>query len=266
MKWMFLILSVSAFAQTPAEQRAKKLIDQAIQALGGDNFLKMEDRIETGRAYSFYRDNISGRDIARIYTRYITVPTGKTSGVLGQRERDAFGKQEESAVLFTENGAWEINWRGSKELPKDRYDRYRDSTFRNIFYILRVRLHEPGMVFESRGADVIDNQPVDIVDITDADNRMITVHFHQTSHLPVRQIYSHFNEQTKERDQEVTLFSRYRDVNGVQWPHQIHRERNGEKVYEIFSESVEIDKNLTDELFSVPAEGSNLSRPPKARK
>src|ERR1700735_222759 len=259
MKWMFVVLSACALAQTPAEQRGKKLIDQAIQALGGDNFLKMEDRIESGRAYSFYRDNISGRDIARIYTRYITVPAGKSSEVLAQRERDAFGKQEESAVLFTEKSAWEINWRGSKELPKDRYDRYRDSTFRNIFYILRVRLHEPGMVFESRGSDVIDNQPVDIVEITDADNRMITVHFHQTSHLPVRQVYSRFNDQTKERDQEVTWYSRYRDVNGVQWPHQIHRERNGEKVYEIFSETVEIDKDLTDELFSVPAEGSNLA-------
>ena len=30
-------------------------------------------------------------------------------------------------MLFTENGAWEITWRGSKELPKDRFDRYRDS-------------------------------------------------------------------------------------------------------------------------------------------
>jgi hypothetical protein len=151
-------------------------------------------------------------------------------------------------------------------LPKERFDRYRDSTLRNIFYILRVRLQEPGMVFESRGADVIDNQPVEIVDITDADNRTVTVQFHRTTKLPVRQIYSHFNNETKERDKEETLFSRYRDVNGVQWPHQIHRERNGEKVYEIFSETVEVNKDLTDELFTLPPEGSNPAKPPKHKK
>jgi len=266
MKWTLFMLSACALAQSAAEQRGKKIIDDAIQALGGNHFLSMEDRIESGRAYSFYRDNISGRDIARIYTRYVTVPAGKSSEVLGQREREAFGKDEDSSLLFTEKGAWEINWRGTKELPKERYDRYRESTLRNIFYILRERLHEPGMVFESRGSDVIDNQPVDIVDITDADNRQITVHFHQTSKLPVREIYSHFNEQTKERDQEVTLFSRYRETSGIQWPHQIHRERNGEKVYEIFSETVEVNKDLTDDLFSLPPEGSNPAKPPKRKK
>lgn len=265
MKLAFLLLSACAFAQTPAEQRGKKIIADAVQALGGNNFLTMEDRIESGRAYSFYRDNISGRDIARIYTRYITVPAGKSGEALGQRERDAYGKNEDSSILFTEKGAWEINWRGSKELPKDRFDRYRDSLLRNVLYILRVRLHEPGMIFESRGSDVIDNQPVDIVDITDADDRVVTVHFHQSSHLPVRQIYTHFNDQTKERDKEVTLFSRYRDVNGVQWPHAIHRERNGEKVYEIFSESVEINKDLTDELFSVPPAGADPGKPVKKK-
>ena len=70
---LLVACGASALAQTPAEQRGKKIIDQAIQALGGDNFLTMEDRIESGRAYSFYNDQISGLSIAKIYTRYITV-------------------------------------------------------------------------------------------------------------------------------------------------------------------------------------------------
>lgn len=167
MKWIAVLIAASAFAQTPAEQRGKKLIDQAVEALGGDKFLKMEDRVESGRAYSFYREQISGLSIAKIYTRYITVAQGKTGEQLGVRERQAFGKNEDNSVLFNENGGWEITWRGAKELPKDRLDRYRETTLRNIFYILRQRLNEPGMIFESRGSDVFENQPVDIVDITD---------------------------------------------------------------------------------------------------
>ncbi len=266
-----LICAASLHAQTPAgptqaEIRGGKLIQQTIDALGGDQFLKMEDRIETGRAYSFYREEISGLSIAKIYTRYITVAAGKSGEEIGQRERQSFGKDEDSSVLFTENGGWELSWRGAKELDKDRIDRWRDTTLRNIFYILRQRLHEPGMIFELRGSDVFENQPVDIVDITDSADRVVTVYLNQDTKLPVRQIYRRYNPETKERDDEVTLYSRYRDAGGVQWPHQIRRERNGEKVYEIYAESVTVNKNLTDELFTVPAPGEKPQGKPKRKK
>jgi len=264
MKYALLLVSLTAFAQTAAEQRGRKLIDQAVQALGGEKFLKMEDRVESGRAYSFYRDELSGLSLAKIYTRYITVAQGKTGEQLGVRERQAFGKGEDNSVLFNENGAWEITWRGAKELPKERFERYRDTTLRNILYLLRQRLHEPGMIFEARASDVFENQPVDIVDITDAQNSMVTVYFHQSTHLPIRQVYSRRNAETKDRDEEVTLFSRYREVNGVQWPHQMRRERNGEKVYEIFADSVAINKDLTDDNFVLPPQGAATA--PKKKK
>jgi hypothetical protein len=251
-------------AQTPAEVRGKKLIDQAVEALGGNAFLTMEDRIESGRAYSYYRDQISGLSVAKIYTRYISVAPNKTGEAQGQRERQAFGKNEDSSVLFTEDGAWEITWRGSKELPKDRVDRYRESLLRNVFYILRQRLHEPGMIFEYRGSDVFENLPVDIVDITDSEDRLVKVYFHQSTHLPVRQVYARKNAETKEQDEEVTLFARYQETAGIEWPHQIRRERNREKTYEIFSESVKINKDLTDDLFSLPPAGAK--QPEKTRK
>ena len=70
----------------------------------------------------------------------------------------------------------------------------------------------------------------------------------------------------RERDDEVTLFSRYRETAaGVQWPHQIRRERNGEKVYEIYSDSVAINKDLTDDLFSVPAGGAKGPEKPRKK-
>jgi hypothetical protein len=226
---------------TAAEKRGRAVIDDALRALGGEKFLSMQDRVESGRAYSFYREELSGLSIAKIYTRYLTVAAGKSGEELGVRERQAFGKAEESAVLFLETGGFEISYRGSKAMAQDRYDRYKDSTLRNIFYILRQRLNEPGLTFESRGADVVDNQPVEIVDIDDAQNRL------------VRQIYARRDPLTKEKIDEVSLFNRYRDAGGVQWPHQILKERNGEKIYEIFSETVKINSDLTDSVFNVPA-------------
>lgn len=253
MKFLLWIVTASCLASGQAiEARGRKVVDDAIAALGGQKFLTMQDRVETGRAYSFFHEQLSGLAVARIYTRYINIPQDRTGIDLGVQERQAFGKNEDYYVLFRQEGAWEVTFRGPKELEKDRIQRYRDTTLNNVLYIFRQRLHEPGMVFESRGSDVIENQPVDIVDITDSQNRVVRVYFHQTTKLPVQQSWVWRDPETKERQEEVTRFARYRSTGGIQWPQQIHRERNGEKVYDIYSESVTVNQGLAEGLFAVP--------------
>jgi hypothetical protein len=251
---LLFAFAVSLNAETDQE-RGKRVVEEAIAALGGDNFLGMTDRVESGRAYSFYRDELSGLSIAKIYTRYRTVPGAK----LQVEERESFGKKEESSVLFMPDGeGYEVTWRGARPLAADRLQRYYDTTMHNVFYILRERLHEPGMIFESKGSDVIDNMPVEIVDITDSRNQTTTVYFHQSSKLPVRQVFYRRDPKTRDRDEEMTLFSKYRSINGVQWPQAIQRVRNGEKVFVLYSDSVEIDTGLADNLFQLPAGAKKL--------
>lgn len=253
--WMAVApFSGTASAQGPAtagDKRARQVIDDAISALGGDKFLNMEDRVETGRAYSFYNDRLSGLSIAKIYTRYVTVAPKESSHMLATRERQEFGKKADTAAVFREEGAVNINWRGAMPMPKDQFERYRDSMLHNIFYILRVRLHEPGLTFESRGVEVVDYLPVETVEIIDSENRSVTVYFHQSTKLPIKQKFNWRDPQTRELNEEVTRFGRYRDNGGIQWPQQITRERNGDKIYQIFAESVDFNTNLTDDLFSL---------------
>ena len=79
------------------------------------------------------------------------------------------------------------------------------------------------------------------------------MYFDQLNKLPVRQVFKRRNQQFKDFDTEVTIFAKYRDVGGgVMWPYDNRRDRNGEKIFEMFSDSVEINQNLTDELFTLP--------------
>ena len=259
--------AVSARAAEDRQQHGRRVVDEALQALGGDAYLRMEDRVERGRAYSFYREEISGLSVAKIYTRYVAVAPGQ----LGVRERDSFGKvdarsnelKESNAVLFNETGAWEITFRGARPLDDKRYQNFIDGNLRNVLYILRQRLKEPGMTFYSQGTDFFENRPVEIVDITDASNLTVTVQFDQLNKLPVRQTFRRRNTEYKDFDTEVTIFAKYRDVGGgVKWPCTIQRQRNKEKIFEMYSDSVEINQNLTDNLFTLP---SNVKMLPKAR-
>ncbi len=91
-------------AAETTQQRGKRVIDEAVAALGGQNFLQMRDRTETGRAYQFYREKLSGLAVAHIYVRYLTRPEPPVPGFLGVRERESFGKDQSSAVVFNETG------------------------------------------------------------------------------------------------------------------------------------------------------------------
>jgi hypothetical protein len=252
-----LLCCVSAMkAAETHEQRGKRVVYEALDALGGQAFLQMQDRTEAGRAYSFYREQINGLSIATIYTRYLAPVPGKVA----QRERQAFFKDKSAAVLFTENGAWDITFRGARILEDKRYEQYLDSTLRNIFYILRQRLNEPGIEFYSQGSDIYENQPVEIVDITDADNRTVTVYFNQNTKLPIKQTFKRRNEDYHDFDTETSIFAKYRDSGGVKWPWDIRRDRNGDKIYEMYSESVEINKDLKDDVFSLPVNAKLLRK------
>ncbi len=251
-----LAVAAAVAAAPPPEtnaQRGTRVVNEALKALGGEKFLTLQDRVEAGRAYSFYREQLSGLSRAKIYTRYLTRPEPPVPGFIGIRERESFGPKEDSAVLFTGTEGYEITFRGARPIADDVYDRWKLSTLSNIFYILRMRMGEPGLTFDSRGADIMDNQPVEIVDITDSDNRTVTVYFNQTTRLPVRQVWFRRDPLTKDRIEEETLFSKYRNVSGIQWPYDIQRQRNGEMIYQIYADSVTIDQNLKDDLFTLPA-------------
>lgn len=252
MKYAALFLTFAALlpAETAAD-RGKRVIDEAIAALGGEKFLSVEDRIEEGRAYTFYRDRLTGLAKAKISVRYLH---GAPKDGVAQRERQTFGKDEDYLVLFTEDKGYQVTYRGAKPLPEERWRRYLDSTRRNVLYILRHRLKEPGIIFEGTGADVWQNNPVEVVNITDAENNVVTVYFNRNTKLPMYQTYVIRDPKTKDRDVFSTAFAKYRDVgNGVQWPYHIRSERNGEKTFEMFSDSVTINHGLTDNEFTLSA-------------
>ena len=262
MKWILIgALAFGSLHAETAQQRGKRVVNECLEALGGARFQSVQSRVETGRAYSFYRDSLTGLSVATIYTRYDSGATD-TAKQLSQTERDNFGKKEDYGTLFTSDAAWDITYRGARPLPADRVARYRDTTLHDIFYILRVRMKEQGWIFESKGADVLENRPVEIVDLIDGNNEVTTVYFDQTNKVPLRQVFLRRDALTKDKIEEVTHFTKYRDTgDGVQWPYSIERDRNGEKVFEIFSTSVEINsKKASDDKFVLPS-GITLLKP-----
>jgi hypothetical protein len=249
-----LLLLVSAAAAQTAQERGKRMVHELLEAVGGPKFLAIQNVVASGRAYSFYREELSGISVATIYTRYLEPSVPPVPDELLSDERQSFGKDERSgAALFIAGKGYQITFRGARPLPEETNVRYKDTTLHSIFYILRERLNEPGMIFEDRGSDIVDNVPVNILDIGDSNDRTVTVYLHHLTKLPVRQVYYRRDPKTNERNEEVTIFGKYRDTGGgVMWPYDVQRLRNGFRIFQMFSESVEVNKSILGSLFALP--------------
>ncbi len=253
-----LSLVAGRLAAETAKDRGRRLVDKTLEALGGDAFRNMRTRTETGRAYSFYHEKMTGISIARIHTKYLE-PDGKTP--IYQLQRQVLGKKQEDAVLFTTNDAYDVTYRGAKPLTEQQVQQFRETTLHDIFYILRERLSEPGLEIEGSGADFVENQPVEGIDFFDSENRNVRVWVNSDSYLPAKQRFYRWDATIGDRHEEVTRYSKYRPVgNGVTWPYVIERERDTEKIFELYSERVTVGDPLPDSMFELPNGIRMLSR------
>jgi hypothetical protein len=250
------LLPAGLGAAETRQERARRAVDNCLRALGGDAFRQMPGHLQTGRAFRFYNDQISGLSPAKVYTKYL--PAGPP---LREVQRQVLGSKDDETVILTATEGWDITYRGAEPLPAERLDQFRDNLLTSLFYILRVRLDEPNMTFFSRGAEVVENQPTEVVDCYDADNRAVTFWIHSSTWLPVRQLVKRWDPLIKDRRDEFTRFTKYRDAgNGVMWPHEFQTEVDGEKTNQLISDSVKVG-DFSDSLFKLPPNVKILKKP-----
>ncbi|MDQ2711070.1 MAG: hypothetical protein M3Y24_02350 [Acidobacteriota bacterium] len=242
-------LLLSQVSESP--NRGKQIVDAAVAALGGNTFLQMRSRIASGRVYAFFHDQLSGLDLATIYTEY---PDRKpAANGLAVIEREVLGKKQDYSFLFLADQGWDVTFRGARPIPDENWQRYVRTTQNDILYLLHSRPNEPGMDFDYVGSQVYVSRHIEVVDITDSASRTVRVYFDHNTKLPMRQTYNWLDEDTKQRNEEVSVFDKYRDIgNGIMWPFSIERERNGYKTYQFFADKVQANQAIPPKIFELP--------------
>lgn len=250
-----LLLAITAYPQAAAPiqttpSKGKELADRVIAALGGDRFLNMRYRLATGRVYSFFHDELSAFDVAKIYTEYLFPSPPKGIAI---REREVLGKKQDYSYLFFPDQGWDITYRGARPIDDERWDRYARSTANDVFYILKVRSKEPGLQFDYIGTDVYLGRHIEVLDISDAQDRTVRVYLDHNTMLPVHQTFTWLDPETKYRNDEVADYGKYRDIGGgIMWPFTIERQRNGYKIYQMFATTVEAGQPAPPKIFDLP--------------
>jgi hypothetical protein len=219
--------------------KAKGIIQQAVDALGGQAYLNVHDITCTGQLSQFgHSGDLNG------FAKFIDYEQPPL------KDRQENMPKRNLINVFNGDKGWVLDRGGVSEAATSDVARFQEDIKIDIDNILRHRVHEPNMIFRYAGPDVVDLKEADWIEIIDNENRTIRIAFARSTHLPIRKTVDIRDPSTQLKSQEVEYYSLYHPIDGVQTAFQITRERNGFKVYQVFFDKCQYNTSVPDSLFT----------------
>jgi len=234
--------------------QAKEIIDQGIQALGGQTYLTIRDREMQGRGYGFHSGRPTGA--GGVFWSFSEFP---------DRERVELTKERDIAELYVGNKAWEITYKGPHILEQKDLDDYLRRRHFSLDSILRTWVNEPGVVLLFEGNAIAAQHPALRVTIVNTQNESVSLFFDVDTHLPVKKSFEWRDPVDRQKNLEEEIYENYRSVSGIQAPFNITRYFNGDMTSQRFLNSVTINQGLDPAMFD-PNSGYNPNKPAKTDK
>jgi hypothetical protein len=263
---IFLAASVFAQANSPAASpqsipvdqenanKARALLEQAIQALGGQAYLSIQDFSQEGRTYSFYHGQPNSYGV--LFWSFYKYP---------DKERIELTKKRDVAYVYIGDKGYEITYKGTRSMDlKDLADVVRRRKFA-LDQVLREWLNQRGVALFYNGPSVAADKPAEQVEILTAQNQGVTIDIDAATHLPLKKSFSWRDPTDKERNVEAEVYDNYRPVQGIMTPFSVTRFFNGDMANQRFLNSVSYNRGLRDAMFQAEV-GYDPKKNPESRK
>ncbi|HXU14214.1 MAG TPA: hypothetical protein VN708_03725 [Terriglobales bacterium] len=231
--------------QTDQDNAAKatRIIQQGIQALGGQAYLTWRTQTSQGRSYSFHHGQANS--LGTVFWRFKQYP---------DRDRLELTKKRDVFEIFIGDKGYEVTYRGVRSLDdKDELQPYLRRRHYGLDAVLREWINQPGVAFFYEGQTVAAQKQTDQVTVMNRNNEAVTINFDINTHLPVRKSFTWRDPTDKERNVEEEIYDNYRNVQGIITPFDVTRTYNGEMSAQSFLTGATYNEELKPELFDPQA-------------
>jgi hypothetical protein len=256
----FLLLTALMFAQStpsgapdqntssiPVDQesvrKAKAVLEQGIQALGGTAYLNWKDITQEGRSYSFHHGEPNS--LGTLFWRFKKFP---------DKERVELTKKRDVIEIFNGDKGYEVTYKGVRNLDeKDELTPYWRRRHFSLDIVLRQWLNQPGIALFYEGQTVAAQKETDQVTIMNAKNEAVTLNFDINTHLPVKKSFVWRDPVDKQRNVEEEIYDNYRLAQGIMTPFDVTRTFNGDMAAQSFLTNASYNQNINDGMFDPQA-------------
>lgn len=247
--------AVQAQSVPPADlenaHKARALLNQAIQALGGQAYLTVHDIEEEGRTYSFYHGNPTSNGV--LFWRFTQPP---------DKERIELTKERDVAYLYVGDKGYELTYKGPRAVEKKDLDDYLRRRRLSLDTLLRVWANDPKVAFFYDGAALAGNLTAQQITLINSKDEAVDLFFDPDTHLPLKKSYKWRDPVDKELNVEEEIYDNYRLVQGVMTPWGFTRYFNGDMQTQRFINGVHYNQGLDQSMFN-PDSSYNPSKAAK---
>ena len=246
-----LLLAITARAQRvdPNDpknvQRGAELIKQAVQARGGERFLKFTNIMSSG-IYTPFQKGLSQIPIP--FIDWVIYP---------DKERTEFGKGKKKNRRIQVNvGKTGWVYDGDAETLKDQTDKQIEEHLEGLDFdidrLLRAAAKGDGVEIGFAGREETrPGERADAIAIRFKSDRTAYLLLDSQTHLPMSMSY----EKTEDGGlvKQETRYNQYVDYDGVKFPNIVDFIRDNVQTGRVNIESIKLNTQISDELFTKPA-------------
>jgi hypothetical protein len=253
-------------------QKARALLSQAIQALGGQAYLTYQNRVEEGRYYPMHHGQTASTGIP--YNYYLEYPDKDRFEVLKLKDIHIIPgtidigsvKSNKVEVALIHNGekGYETTYKGTAAQDKVELERYLRRRQHSSEWVFRKWINDPAVALFYDGLKIVDTKPAEGITLLNANNDSVDIWFDQSSHYPIKISYSWRDPKDKQKNVEEEVYDHYKPEQGIMTPHSITRYFNGETSQQRFISTAKYNLNLPDTFFEASV-NYNPEAPPKHR-
>jgi hypothetical protein len=234
------------------EERGRKLLDQMLEALGGDAWLNRHNVREFGHLAHFFQGAPNGYVVDFTTIRQFASadhPDALRIGFITDKSMILPGKKIDIVQIWADNSGHEVTYKGNTTLPKEQIEDYYRRQDHSIESIFRVWLKAPGVVVIDGGSTMVERRLTERVTVLSDNNDAVTLDIDIATHLPRRRTFEWRNNTFKDRDEDAEEYDDYHTIQGLPTPFTITRYHNGEMAIQTFITKVEYDVDLPPGTF-----------------
>lgn len=220
--------------------KAKSILQETIAALGGPAYLNVRDSDCEGQLAQF--GALTGQLTGYAPFHEYRMPPDKY--------RREVGKSKPIIDIYNGDKGWSLDKGGIEDTDAVVMAGFQSSLRGSFDNLMRTRLNEPGLYFHFGGEDVVDLKHADWAEISDSELRTFRIAVDRGTHLPIWFVVATRNADTREVTEDTTKYSNWHEIDGVQMPFQISRERDGKRLSQLFFISCKFNSGISPALFT----------------
>ena len=240
--------SAPAAAATAEGNQGRKLLDQMVQALGGEKWLKRGTERLEGKGATFYKSNPNPYETE--FEEYLRVqPFGERVVIVSKMGVFIPTAHRDVADIYTADNGYEVTFRGRKELPKIDVEDFQRRRRHTLDVVVNDWLKRSDTLVTFEGSSVDDRHLVDKVSVLTADNDGVTLTLDQETHLPRSRTFQWRDAVYKDFDTDVERYDNWQPEGGIMTSLTITRYHNGDMVSQRYLTKVQYGLQFPPDLF-----------------